>query len=544
MAEPLQRIPVGATPSSPRRLTPADRLAGLPTEGVAALVEASNQLGAGRFDDAQGALERVFALDAEHAEALRMQAVILSKRGRRDEAIASLRRALRRQPHDPLILNHLGALLHETGDAANGLILLRRACELDPALATAWLNLGRALTDESHVEEAAAAFERALACDPRNVPAHIAHGDMLKSLGRTADAAAAYRSAIRVQPDSTRAWFGLADLKTERLDKDEIAALERLYAEPKLDDGDRAFAGFALGKALEDETRYAEAFEVFSKANAIWRRRVQWNLPEFGALLDRFTDAFATPPAGAPDRTLGQEAVFIVSLPRSGSTLTEQILAAHPDVEGGGEVSDLVATIQAESQRRGEVFPNWVPQMTPEDWQRLGHDYLARTAHWRSGRKRFTDKALTNWLFLGAALAMLPGARFVNCRRDPVETCWSCYKQLFGRNPHPFSYTLEELGAYWQHYDRLMSFWHARYPGKVYDQVYEDLLADPETQVRRLLSFCDLDFDPSSLAFHKAKRTVRTASAAQVREPLRGDTARAHLYGTLLDPLRRSLGLS
>lgn len=543
MADYSQAAPLPAHSARPGRLTPDERIAGLPAQQTEALVQATRHLDRNQLDAAQQALDTVLAFDPDHAEAWRMRAVVQSTRGQRNEAIASLRRALRRQPNDPLILNHLGALLHDAGATDRGLELLRRACELDPDLGTAWVNLGRALESDSQIEAACAAFERAVHCEPRNVAARVAHADMLKALGRSDAAASAYRDAIRIRPDATRAWFGLADMKTERLTTEEVAALERLHTAFSLSDDERALVGFALGKALEDAERYRDAFNTFNAANAIWRRKVQWDLGAFSALLDRFMNAFMTVPAGAPDRTQGDGIVFIVSLPRSGSTLTEQILAAHPDVEGGGEVSDLVATIQAESQRCGAAFPDWVAQMTPEDWQRLGQDYLRRIDGVRGGRSHFTDKALTNWIFLGAALAMLPGARFVNCRRDPLETCWSCFKQLFGNNPHPFSYNLDELGAYWQHYDRLMSFWHTRYPERVYDQVYEDLLADPETQVRRLLAFCGLSYDPACLRFHKARRTVRTASAAQVREPLRGDTARAWRYGALLDPLRRSLGL-
>jgi hypothetical protein len=273
------------------------------------------------------------------------------------------------------------------------------------------------------------------------------------------------------------------------------------------------------------------------------RRTVRWNGAEFSVLISDYMDAFATAPAGASDPALGSEIVFVVSLPRAGSTLIEQILAAHPQVAGGGELDDLVATLNEESQRRGSPYPRWVAEATPDDWQRLGNRYLERTAHLRRAHPRMTDKALTNWPYLGAAAAMLPGARFVHARRDPVETCWSCFKQMFGNTPHAFSYDLEDLGICWREYDRMMHFWHARYPRRIYDAIHERVLAEPEPAVRRLLDFCGLEFDPACLRFHRAARSVATASAAQVREPLRADTARAQHYGDLLAPLRRSLAL-
>jgi tetratricopeptide (TPR) repeat protein len=434
-------------------------------------------------------------------------------------------------------------MLHEGGRTEQGIEMMRRAVEIAPDLVSGWFNLGRALESDSRWHEALGALDRVLALKPDHLVARIGYADALKAVGRTADAAAAYRAAIAMHPALARAWFGLADLKTVPLDDAEIDALERVYADPRLSEPDRILAGFALGNVLEERQRYPEAFKVLSAANAMKRRAVRWNPADLSALLRECMDAFATPAPAVADATLGSEIIFIVSLPRAGSTLIEQILAAHPDVAGGGELGDLVATLGEESQRRGAPYPRWVADATADDWQRLGRRYLERTAHLRRAHKRMTDKSLTTWPYLGAAAAMLPGARFVHARRDPVETCWSCFKQMFGNVPHAFSYDLEELGLYWREYDRMMHFWHAHYPRRMYDAIHEQLLAAPEPEVRRLLDFCGLPFDPACLRFHRSTRTVATASAAQVREPLRADTARARNYGDLLAPLHRSLAL-
>jgi tetratricopeptide (TPR) repeat protein len=524
-------------------VTPEERMRGLDPEGQEALKSAAAGLAQGQLALAQQALDIVFAQAPQHAEALRMQGVIHHASGRRNEAAKALGDALARQPNDPLILNHLGAMLHESGELQRGLAMLRQAVELAPDMGAAWINLGRALQMESRWEEAYGALGRALQLQPDHLVSRIGYADSLKAMGRTADAAAEYRNAIRTRPDFSRAWFGLADLKTVALTDEEVATLERLYADARLPEADRTMIGFALGNVLEERERYADAFKILSAANAAKRRQIRWDAKEFIALVASYMDTFSAMPAAAPDPTLGSEIIFVVSLPRAGSTLTEQILAAHPEVEGGGELNDLFATIQEESRRRNESFPHWVAKATPDDWQRMGRRYLDRTAHLRHAHARMTDKALTNWPFIGAAAAMLPGARFVNCRRDPLETCWSCFKQLFGSTPHAFSYDLEELGTYWREYDRLMMFWHARYPGRIYDHIHEDLLAAPEAEVRRLLAFCNLPFDRACLQFHRDARTVQTASAAQVRQPLRADTARARKYADLLAPLHRSLDL-
>ena len=273
------------------------------------------------------------------------------------------------------------------------------------------------------------------------------------------------------------------------------------------------------------------------------RRLMPWDAAAHSQRIDAIGAAFETRPEHAVDATLGREVIFVVSLPRAGSTLAEQILGAHPDVEGAGEINDLAFIVQEESRLRGEAYPEWVGKATPEDWQRLGALYLERTSRWRSVHRIHVDKAVFNWPLVGAIAAMLPGARIVNCRRDALETGWSCFKQRFVRGQQIFSYSLEDIGAYWVDYDRLMFFWHARYPGRIYDLVLEDLTAAPEPDIRRLLDFCGLPFAASCLRSHQSERVVRTASAAQVRQPLRTDTARAQNYGALLDPLRRALSL-
>jgi len=256
--------------------------------------------------------------------------------------------------------------------------------------------------------------------------------------------------------------------------------------------------------------------------------------------VEAIASAFAHPLPAPLDATLGKEVIFIVCLPRSGSTLTEQILASHPQVEGADEILVLPRLLSEESTRRGQPFPQWVPAATAQDWQRLGNEYLARTRHWQQ-HLRFTDKNVDNWALVGAALAMLPGARVVNSRRDPLETCFAWYRQLFGNQSVHYSYDLDDIVDYYAGYARLSRLWQRRFPQQYFDHEYEALQADPEAQIRRLLGFCGLPFDPACLAFHQSSRPVLTISAAQVRQPLRRDTARSARYGHKLDPLRARL---
>jgi tetratricopeptide (TPR) repeat protein len=526
--------------SAPDASSLDERLTGLPARAQRLLRDARQALEMRRAREAQQLLQRATEFSGDHPEHLRLLGIALQMQGKPREAVAALRRALERGPGDALILTNLGTALRAAGDYETAIVTLRRACDLAPDLAAGWFNLGRALASDRRTGEAHEAYARALRCDPAHVRARISYGDTLRTLGKGAEAAVEYRRALE-HPGSIEAWTRLSGLQTVQLTAAETAELERLFSKPALSENDRVIVGFALARALEQNGRYSEAFTVLSSANAVKRRQMQWDAQQFSQRIDAIMKNFATPPATDSPPTLGREVIFVVSLPRAGSTLTEQILASHPDVEGANELPDLGQVLEEEGRRTGLEFPDWVARAKPADWHRLGQDYLKRTARWRREHPTFTDKGLSNWRLLGAAMAMLPGARFVNCSRDPVETCLSCYRQLFSSG-QAFTFDLSDLAAYWRDYDRMMRFWHARYPGAVRDQVYEKLLADPENEVRALLALCGLPYDAACLRFHETQRNVRTMSGAQVREPLRQDTARAPLYGDLLAPLRLALG--
>lgn len=487
------------------------------------------------------ALQAVLAEAPGHADALRLQAVALQLAGRADEAIAVLGKALAARPDDALLHNALGGVLGEAGRTDAALAAFRRACALQPGLASAWCNLGMILQSQGGIEEARSAFARAVECEPGYTLARNGLANTQRMLGLSEEAAAGYRAVLAADPANVQAWGGLGELKTVRFDERECAMLVELHARAAGSDEDRATIAFTLARALEERARYAEASAVLDHANAAMRRITPWDAAAFSRSIEAIASAFERPTQANPDPARGADVVFVVSLPRSGSTVVEHILAAHSRVEGAGELPVLANLVQAESQRRGEAFPAWVGRAGPDDWARLGGDYLARTAAARRGQPVLVDKALFNWPLVGAIRAMLPGARIVNCRRDPLETCWSIYRQRFARGQLAFAYDLPSIASCWTDYDRLMFHWHARHPGRIHELAYERLVADPEPSIRALLDFCGLPFERACLRAHEAKRTVRTASAAQVREPLRDDTARAPRYGSLLDPLRRLL---
>jgi tetratricopeptide (TPR) repeat protein len=517
------------------------RLQGLSQTAAQQLVAAAQAIESGGPEMASARLAPVLKAYPNHPEVLRVQAGILNLRGDYQGAVAAMRTAIRGRPDDALYYNTLGSILGSANEYDGAIAALRRACELQPQLAIAWFNLGVMLTRSMRHSAAIDALKRAVALEPRHMAARALLGDMLRTGNRVEEASAEYRRVISEQPWSGMAWWGLANLKTLRLGSDDVEQLRRAMRDARAGDNDRIAMGFALAKALDDQGCYAESLQALSEANAIARRRRQWNAAAFSAEISAILDAFTPPPAGAAHAALGHEVIFIPSLPRSGSTLVEQILASHSKVEGPGELPDLPLTLSEEGRRRGKPFPHWVRELKPADWQRLGERYLERTADLRERRPIFTDKLPGNWYYIGAIRAMLPGAKLIVCRRDPLETCFSCYRQHLDNNE--YTRTFDDLAAYWRDYDRAIRHWRALSPGHVYEHVYEDLLADPETSVRALLEFCDLPFEEACVHFHETARDVRTPSAMQVREPLRRDTAHAPRYGAMLDPLRRALGL-
>ncbi len=514
-------------------------MTGLSSEAIARMHAAARAIRDGAVGNAQGLLHLVLASAPGHPEALRLLGILHTRNRRPDLALSTFQQALVKSPDDAVLLNDLGSAQAACGEHEAALATWRRACTLAPEAPTPWFNLGRNLQLQGASQAAAEALQRACALASDLLPASILLGDVLVHLGRLDDAAARYRAALALDPACGDAWRGLSNIKTMPLSDADGTALTTQLRRTDLRFEDRLAMGYALGKLEEDRGRYPQAFRALSEANATLRQRAPWSAAAFNGYVEAALAATTRLPAPL-DPTLGHEVIFIVGLPRSGSTLFEQILAAHPQVEGASELPELAQLIQHESMRRRQPYPAWIANATAADWQRLGRDYLQRTARWRQHHPRFTDKMPENWKHAGILRAMLPGATVIEVRRDPLETGWSCFRQQFYQLPH-FACDLEDIATYLKGCEHAMDTWRKRDPQRIHLHRYEDLIADPDSRIRALLDDCALAFAPACLEPHLAKRSVRTASAAQVRQPLRSDTARAGHYGELLEPLRRGL---
>ena len=490
-----------------------------------------------RPDQAANQLAPLLASYPDHPEVLRLHASLLSLRGEHKAALRDMRRALEQRPHEALYHNAFALCLAEAGELDLAIEALYRACALQPGFVLAWYNLGLFLTRIACFDDARIALRHAVELAPDYTAARAQYADLLRMDNFRGEAIAEYRKLLAEQPWAGMAWWGLAEIKTLPLDATDSDAIRRALVHPHAHDGDRVAMGFALAKALDDQGRYAESMQALAAANELARRHRNWNASAFDATIASINAARCSANAGGD---LGSEVIFIVGMPRSGSTLIEQILASHSMVEGTAELADLPLVIGEASAHCKKPYPMWLADMDAEDWRHWGQRYLERTARWRKRRPISTDKLPNNWMHIGMIRAMLPGARIVISRRDALETCFSCYRQYFPGND--YTRTFADLASYWRSFDAAANHWARQAPSHVYQHVYEDLIKDPDTHIRQLLAFCRLPFEEACLRFHETKRSIGTQSAMQVREPLRADTARATRYGEHLDPLRRALG--
>ncbi len=521
-------------------LTRQQRLAGLTPELASHTVAAAKILQAGRLKEADGATQSLLERVPQHPELLRLLGTIRLMQQRHDEAAEALTESLRIRPQDVHALRALSRVYEAQQDLFNALGAARRACELAEDDPLSWFSLGRLLYRMGDLDPAEAALRRALASSPGLVQAQVMLANIANANGHPGEAEKEFRRILDVHPALGTAWWSLALLKPDVFGAGDIERMRGQLDQQGLGASDRVAIGFALAHALEHAGDYDAAFAALRESNDLARREYNWNVDEFRNRQEALRRVFDSGTAMA-DRDQGEEVIFIVGMPRSGTTLIEQILASHSQVQGTTELQDALQVIMEESNRVQRPFPEWVNSHSAAEWTALGERYLALTERWRRDRPRFTDKAPGNWHYLGAILAMLPRTRVVVIRRDPLETCLSCYRhQLAG---HPYTYDLGHLASFWREFDETTRIWKQRHPQNVREQSYEALQSDPEGQIRELLEFCDLPFESGCQEFHRNTRRVTTVSAGQVRKPIRADTAIANKYGASLDPLRTALGL-
>ncbi len=441
----------------------------------------------------------------------------------------------------------------DQGRFAEALEFCRRAVDTDPGSFAAQANLGNVLVKLGRADEAADAYVKALAIEPDSVPV-LSNLAILKAETAGYDEAMTlYRQILTIDPGDAEAYHDLALIKKFEAGDPDIQAMEALRATPSLGAEKRMYLDFALTKAFEEIGEFERAFTSAAAANRVKRQSLDYDVARDEALTERIIETFdETFLLGAEAANLADETpVFIIGMPRSGTTLVEQIIASHSAAAGAGEVNHLRDVIMGFGgggvgvQRlspTGRGFPEGASDLGAKDFRRLGKAYADRLTAAAPGARRITDKMPRNFFFVGLIRLVLPGARIVHCRRHPVATCLSCY-QIHFPDGQEFTYDLVELGRYYGLYARLMDHWRQVAPARFLDLRYEDLVAEPEAQIRRLLEFLDLPWESACLEFHKSGRQVRTASAHQIRRPLyKTAVERWRNYEAHLGPLIEALG--
>lgn len=512
----------------------------LATRFPADLMTAALALHDNRLAEAERGLKAYLKRDPFDARAMRMLAELAGRIGRLKDAESLLRRAIELAPGFTAARANLALVLYRQNRPAEALQELDLLMEAEPDHPGHANLKAAALGRLGAFEDAILLYERVLKDAPDQPKLWMSYGHMLKTVGRQSDGVEAYRRAIALRPALGEVWWSLANLKTVRFGRDDIAAMEAARASDDLSDEDRFHFDFALGKAFEDCHEPDRAFAHYAAGNALRRAQLVYDADE----TERFVDdcmALATPAFFAERAGWGHasgDPIFILGMPRAGSTLVEQILASHSRIEGTTELPDLPALA-----RRIPDYPHGLAALTADGARALGQEYLRRTAvQRRTDRPFFVDKLPNNWAHVVLIRLILPNATIIDARREPRACCFSNFKQHFARG-QAFSYSLEDMGRYYRDYVRLMAHIDRAQPGRVHRVIHEALVADTENEVRRLLAACGVAFEPGCLTFHETERAVRTASSEQVRQPIFSGGDRAwRPFAPHLGPLVSALG--
>jgi tetratricopeptide (TPR) repeat protein len=501
------------------------------------LIEAALALNENRLDVAERILKPHLKDNPFDAAAIRMLAELAARIGRWRDAENLLRRAVELAPGWTAAKANLALVLGRMGQPAEAMRLLDEIFAEEPDDFSHWNLKAATLGRLGEFEEGIELYERVLAASPRQARVWLSYGHLLKTVGRQADGIQAYRKAIALVPALGEAWWSLANLKTVKFDDEDVAAMQRALAAPNLGVEDRLHLEFALGKAMHDAGRVDEAFAHYSEGNALRLKQHPYRSDSISKTVERCVEQFtpgAFEGAGGCD---ARDPIFIVGMPRAGSTLIEQILSSHSLVEGTSELPDIPILA-----RQANAYPKSIIEASVDERRRLGEEYLKRAGvQRRTDRPLFIDKLPNNWMFVPFIHLILPNARIIDARRHPLGCCLSNFRQHFARG-QSFAYDLTDLGRYYSDYVRMMAHIDALLPGRMHRVIYEHLVDDTEREVRRLLDYCELEFEPPVLEFHKTDRPVRTASSEQVRQPIYRDaTEEWRAYERYLGPLQSAL---
>jgi tetratricopeptide (TPR) repeat protein len=489
----------------------------------AALADAERAIRDGRLENAEKTLRELISKEPRNARAIRMLGSIALEANRYKAAKRLLERAVELAPGVAIGWTDLSNVHLKKDDYDKALDAVQRAIDIDPGFAHAYVAKGNILGRAQRHEEALVAYRQGLEVSPMNVGALSGMGHVLKTIGRQEEAIAAFRQCIKANPAYGETYWSLANLKTFEFNSEEVQIMEELVERNSIADEPRVNMLVSLGKHYENEKNYDKAFENYQRGNDLRREHEIYDPVQTQVIHDRiievFNAEFLAEKAGYGDPS--PDPILIVGLPRSGSTLIEQILASHSMVEGTMELPDLgrtIADLNKLSPARIE-YPEAVQPLNEDQLAALGRNYLDATRRYRTDKPFFIDKMPNNFQAIGFLQLILPNARVIDARRHPLDSCLGSYKQLFFKG-QSFTYDQFELGRYYLEYRRIMDHWNVVLPGKVLAVHYEQMVLDQEAQTRRLLEYCGLPWEDQCLRFYETDRAINTASSEQVRQPI------------------------
>ncbi len=485
-----------------------------PTDVTAIRILADIGIKVGKYEDAKNLLERCLELAPDFHLARYNYIVVLSRQQYLDEALIEIEKLLRIEPENPNYLTLKGSIYVRMGEHETALEI----------------------------------YERILKNYPNQAQAQMNYGHTLKAVGRVDEATTAYRKCIELSPGTGEAYWSLANLKVFRFTDEDIENMKAQVTSKDGDQDDQSHLAFALGKAFEDRKDYDESFQYYKRGNAIRKithnhdplKNIYNSARQIKTLTKEFFQARSNYGCQSPDP------IFVVGLPRAGSTLLEQILASHSMVEGTSELSDIIIMSRKLGDKTKDnpasKYPEILCDLSQDKVLELGESYIETTRVQRHGSPYFIDKMPNNFLHIGLIHLILPNAKIIDARRHPMAGCFAGFKQMFARG-QTFTYDLEDIGHYYRDYVKVMDHWDEVLPGRVHRVQYEDMVGDTENQIRQLLDYCGLPFEEGCLKFYETKRAVRTPSSEQVRQPIyKGALELWRHYEAHLDPLKAALG--
>ncbi len=477
----------------------------------------------GNLDNAVSSFQNAIRLAPNYADAYFNMGNLCRENGEPHQAIDHYRQTIKLQPNHPPALNNLGQVLEKNDHLDEAKAAYQIALRIKPDYPEALNNLGNVLSKQEHPDQAISCYRKALTIQPNYTEALCNLGIAYEQFGTITKACDCFRQTVSIKEDYTEAYRMLAGVKkfTDYHDKD-LQQMEMIAARQNLSTQQRMHLDFALGKAYEDLGEYKKAFISLKEGNHIKRTTLNFSIDLETKQMETIKEIFTKElqeslhGVGNQDKT----PIFITGMPRSGTSLVEQILASHPKVYGAGERHYLSNTLEERQTDNTSSFPSWVTNIAPTIFADLGTEYLVKIRKLEQEAPHIADKMPHNFLHIGMIKLILPKAKIIHCQRDPMDTCWSIFKNYF-TGSHPYAYNLNELGQYYLLYQNIMQHWQETLPNNYILNVhYEKLVTSQEEETKRLLAHCELPWHKDCLNFHKTARSVRTASSSQVREPI------------------------